>query len=99
MSTGYALIEEYIGVGKANAVPRKTLCEMTNMNDREMREAIEAAKHAGIPICSDSAGKGYYIVETVEEAKEYLRREEGRAKAIFHGCQPVREFLKSQEAL
>lgn len=86
-------IIELIPVGAQNAVSRKTLCYITGQNDRTVRKMIAAARREHC-ICNSQDGAGYYIPETVQEAKEYLLQETHRLKSIGWSLKGARDFIR-----
>ena len=89
-------IIELLKEGKENAVTRETLCAMTGMNDRTIRNEIERLRREYV-ILNDQDGKGYYLSKNEKEVRRYVRQEEARAKAIFYRLRPARELLKSEK--
>lgn len=89
----------YIPYGKEKAISRQMLCELTKLNDRDMRTEIAKARRIN-PILNAQDGKGYYqpLPEEIEEAKDFLRQESDRAKSIFYSLYSVRNWIKEKEA-
>lgn len=71
-------IEEYIPIGKDNAVSRQALCIRTGLADRENRNLIQEARDRGVPIAVGADG-GYYIADTAAEVKRIQRDYRSRA--------------------
>lgn len=57
------MIENYIPLGRENAISRKSLCTCTGLTDRVVREYISEARARGQAIVGDPNG-GYYMAET-----------------------------------
>lgn len=53
-------IEEYIPVGRENAISRKQLASATGLDDREVRHLIEQARER-VAIVNLQDGRGYFI--------------------------------------
>ena len=89
-------ILEYIPYGKENAITRTTLCMITGLNDRSMRESINRARKRAVVI-NLSDGSGYYrpTDNEVTEVIRFKKQEESRAKDVFSNLQPVRKFLQN----
>lgn len=91
------MITDYIGTGKANAVTRSTLCAMTGMDDRSVREAIEHARHEGAIIINTGNGCGYYIADKLNDRAEIEHQRNvilSRVKAQLHYVKFYSEALK-----
>ena len=63
----YINIEEYIPKGRDNAISRGRLMTVTGYGDRQNRRFIAEARLRGVPIVSNSHGKGYFIAEKDED--------------------------------
>lgn len=92
-------IIEYIPEGFENAISRKSLCNITGLNDRAVRMLIEEARRYTI-IISNNDGSGYWIYpeKPTEQEKQllnrYVKQQESRAKSIFYALYPARKLLK-----
>ncbi len=71
----------YIKAGRANAVTRAQLVNLTGLSDRKVRKKIEHYRNYGIPIMSASDGKGYWLATTTVEIERFLREADNRARA------------------
>lgn len=89
-------IENYFQKGPENALSRKTLCELTGLDDRTVRMAIAEARERGIFILTDEDGFGYYISEDVADVKRQYMRDMARIKAISKRTKHLRRFLKEK---
>ncbi len=58
------MIEEHMSYGADKPKTREQLSRETGCTDREVRQAILAARNRGVPIVSTSGGSGYYIAKT-----------------------------------
>lgn len=91
-------ILDYIPNGKDNAISRLTLCQMTGLSDRKLREAI-ASERLSTPILNISDGSGYYrpLLTEKEEVKRYIDQEYSRLKSIARGLYVAKAFYEDLE--
>jgi hypothetical protein len=65
-------------IGKRNAVSKEFIAltlfqKYTPTTDRQIREAVETLHEVyGLPVCTNSGTKGYYMPKDREELNEYL---------------------------
>lgn len=92
---GVLNIVDFIPDGLENAISQKQLCDMTHMNDREVRQAIENARRQDAPICSScrSDSSGYYMPRTKQEANIYLKMQEHRIRSATQAMKPVQDAI------
>ena len=83
--------------GKANAISRKELSNALCLPDRTVRALIEDARAAGVLICNDQDGRGYYLAETKDEIERQFRRDKARAMSLLVRMKPFREALTVME--
>lgn len=90
------MIEDYIPIGQANAIPLKKLCELTGLDSREVREKISLAKRKTC-IINLQDGKGYFIPSENETplAERYIKQEMARSKSIEEALKSAKEFVKN----
>lgn len=69
----------FIPVGKENAISRQALSELTCLNDRANRQAIEDARRNGIKVISRSSSRGYYIADNDTDWLDFLNEHRRRA--------------------
>lgn len=89
-------IEQFIPVGKENAISRERLCQIYGKPDRATRKAIEDARKAGALILNLQDGAGYYRVgpgDLDDLARQY-RQDTARAMAILNRRKKTRRILK-----
>jgi biotin operon repressor len=67
------LMLDLIPTGHEKAISRSALVQATGKTDRMVREQIENLRKEGIPICSTSHSKGYFLPQTEEEFKRFIR--------------------------
>lgn len=89
----YKQILLIIGKGKEQGIHLKELCKFTGTEERAARKAIEAIRRKGVVICS-TALDGYFLPETIEELKQYLRQEEHRGRSTFFTIKSARKLLQ-----
>lgn len=81
-------IADYLGTGKAHAVPLETLRFLTRQPGRTVRKMIAAERIAGSPILSDSSS-GYYLAGSEAERAQFVRSMRHRAGEILKAAQAV----------
>lgn len=90
-------IEFALKTGKVNAISRKSLANSLGLPDRTVRALIEDARAAGMLICNDQDGHGYYIAETKDEIQQQFNRDYARAMSLLVRMKPFREALTVME--
>lgn len=88
-------ITNFIPTGRENAVTRETLCTLTGLSDRKVRELIEQARRAGAIIINRQDGKGYYISDDPEDWEQQYRQDTSRALSILARRKAIRQRLKA----
>ena len=89
-------IEQYIPFGEENAISRKRLAQITELNDRKLREAISRARRDTV-ILNLSNGQGYFRpIEGKEDdlVVRYYKQEESRLKRIGWSLLATRRRVK-----
>ena len=94
-------IRDLIPYGRENAVTRQTLCVLTGLNDRVIRNEITKLRR-NIPILNLQDGSGYYMPRCDNESemcelKRFINQESKRARSIFYSLKGAKEFLKENE--
>ncbi len=84
-----------IGEGESEAVSLRSLSILSGEEERHLRKEIEEYRRAGIPVLSGM--NGYYFPETAEEIREYIRKEEKRARSIFYTLRGAKKALSAFE--
>lgn len=93
MNKRYAIQQYYVNQspvlhvlrhGQKHALSRNALTELTGLDDRTVRREIETLRTKGIPICSNSQNKGYFLAETPEEVKHYVAETRHRAMKLLN---------------
>ena len=84
-----------IGEGKENGTSLRALCSLSCLPEREIRHLIEHMRRVGVPVLSGMSG--YYFPETSEEIREYIRKEEKRARSIFYTLRGAKQALSAYE--
>lgn len=80
--------------GRGNAVSRRSLAILMGTSDRQIRKMIERVGAAGIIICNEQRGGGYYIAEDLDEIERQYRQELNRMKSMYKRTLPLRRALK-----
>jgi len=88
----YFKIENYIPVGRENAVSRIRLSEITGLSDRGNRREIEQARCRGVIIINLQDGVGYYRSDDVDEMHKQYKQNENRAMSVL----VQQKFLRSR---
>ena len=88
---------EILSKGKHNGISAPVLAEMMGLKStRALRADIARARAEGQLICS-STKYGYYLPETREEIKEFIRTMEGHAKGVFKALRSARAALQQMD--
>jgi len=85
-------ILDRIPYGSQNAVSMRDLARGLGEDPRQIRHRIEQARIAGNIIAGTDAG--IFIPTTVEELREYVRRNEQRVKTSCVALAPAKRLLK-----
>lgn len=94
------MITDYIPTGHRHIISRKTLCQLTGLSDRQVRESIAQARR-NTPIINLQDGDGYFIPDPsdngdMELLRRYVRQEEARLKSIGWSLKAARKMLKGE---
>ena len=81
--------------GKDHAISLNSLAAGLNMNERDVRRAIESARANGIVILNDYNGRGYYRSDDIDEIDAAYWREKRRMKHMYQATLPMRKILKA----
>jgi len=73
-----------LGTGERNKISRTELANLLGVCDRVARERVEEAQLLGVPIVNLT--NGYFLSESMEELKQYTRRERHRESTIDKKC-------------
>lgn len=90
------MVSDLLLRGKRNAVSTAFLCRRLNICDRELRRRIQKERSEGVCILASYSG-GYFLPESAEETKEYIRITNKKAISTLHGLRSAREFLGELE--
>jgi hypothetical protein len=88
-------------VGKAARIEREFLVAMVYgdasgpVADRRVRESIERLRERHVILSSSGCG-GYWLPESQEEAQEFIREMENRARKELHTVSQMRKLLWRQ---
>ena len=86
-------ILDFIPKGKENAINKETLCNLTGLNERDVRSAIKRAVECGEPVLSSSGHKGYWYSEDIDEIEEFIRENDHRSNAITKTTAKLKKHL------
>lgn len=87
-------IENYIPVGRENAIRRDALCTITGLPDRENRRWIREARRRGVPICRGSKG-GYFVAADDAELNALLSDMYARATDLMDTARQLQRLHRS----
>ena len=79
--SGQLHIADYLSRGRENAITRRELERLTNLDGRSVRLLIERERRAGTPICSDNQN-GYYLPCCKSEKDAFVASMRHRAREI-----------------
>ena len=93
------MIEQFLKVGKRNAISSKTLADLTGCKSiRELQEAIAQERAAGEVILSTCEnGGGYFLPENEVEVRAFVRTLESRGKNTLAALKSAKAYLKHCE--
>ena len=90
-------ILQYIPHGRENAISRRELCRITGLDDRVVRQEIKRlVRDKGIPILSSSAARGYWISESFDEMRAYVRENDTREATLRRNVDPIRQIIEHE---
>lgn len=79
-----------VAIGKDKAVMRDSLLEISrgmpmlrNVDDRQVRAAIEQLREEGFPICNMEGGDGYFTASDMKEYQDFRKKYGSHAITIF----------------
>lgn len=84
---------ETFAKGKDGARTRKTLCNVFQMNDRQVRRMIGRLKDDGLVIVNDRDGEGYYVTDDLDEIQREYRAVTSMAMALLKRRTNIRNIL------
>ena len=82
--------------GRENAISMRDLARGLGETDRQIRHRIERARIAGNIIAGTN--EGIFIPVTVEELREYVKRNNNRVKTSCVALAPAKKLLKEVTA-
>ena len=80
--SGQLNIADYLSRDRENAITRRELERLTNLDGRSVRLLIERERRAGTPILADNAN-GYFLPATDDERAACVRSLRHRAREIL----------------
>ena len=91
-------IINFIPYGRAHAVSRQELTNVTGYNDRKVRKMISEARKEHV-ILSLENGSGYYqpTADDYPELRKFINREESRAKSVFVALKKAKALCEDHE--
>ena len=95
------LTREHIPVGRDNAVTRQRLCDITGLNDREVRRQIsELRAHddaSNLVIVSVSNGRGYFRSNNPDDIRHFIAEMQKRNRMVYQAIKIAKRTLKRIE--
>lgn len=91
-------IEDYIPVGKENAISRYELERMTGLPDRINRRLILKARKKIVPIIASEKG-GYYITYDISEIEAFLKTIDSRIDSMVFTYLPLRRMVQMSKGV
>ena len=81
-------------VGRENVISRKALAGLTGLSDRGVRKQIENERRQSMPILSSTQSRGYYLLDSKVDLKEYLAEQESRMASIRLSYLPMKRVYE-----
>lgn len=89
-------ILECLQRGKENAVSLEYIAIVTGMNAREVRNEISRITSTGEEcICNAGRGKGYFLADSIEEAKSYLKYNSHYLKSFAEKDRGIKKYIEN----
>jgi len=82
-----------LGLGADNARSISQIADSYGVSRREVEQALEDARRAGVPLVAGA--RGVYIATDVRELIEYERRLRERVRSQMHGIRGVRKAIRA----
>jgi chromosome segregation and condensation protein ScpB len=95
------LTREHIPVGRDNAVTRQRLCDITGLNDREVRRQISELRakddDSNLVIVSVSNGRGYFRSNNPDDIRHFIAEMQKRNRMVYQAIKIAKRTLKRIE--
>lgn len=95
------LTREHIPVGRDNAVTRQRLCDITGLNDREVRRQISELRakddDSNLVIVSVSNGRGYFRSDNPDDIRHFIAEMQKRNRMVYQAIKIAKRTLKRIE--
>lgn len=92
------LTREHIPVGRDNAVTRQRLCDITGLNDREVRRQISELRakddDSNLVIVSVSNGRGYFRSDNPDDIRHFIAEMQKRNRMVYQAIKIAKRTLK-----
>lgn len=90
-------IYDLLDLGKENKKTTRELMQLTNLDERALREAVRRERIAGkLIVSTKDSGGGYYIPKNPGELSEFLATMEKEAKSIFVMMKTARKEVRKE---
>jgi hypothetical protein len=93
---GLQVILQCVPVGSKNGITKDELCQMLNMDERDIRRLIHKTRRY-MPILNMQNGKGYFIPDAEDKpiVEKWLDQESKRARSTFWSLMGAKKYLKT----
>ena len=83
------MISEILQPGAENALSGREICKLLHITARDLTQAVERERRAGIPICASTGRRpGYYLAADRHEMDRYCR-------SLFHRAGEIHKTRKA----
>lgn len=97
LSEAHERLWNIIPYGKKNAMTRSHLTVLMSISDRKVRTMIHDLREAGMVICSDTQGKGYWKPTKRSEVEEFIDQMNSYGRNCFAAAKSARKYMQDHE--
>lgn len=94
-----AVLARIVARSLDNPISRAELAQETTLSDREVRRIIRTLRESGIRIAGTSKSKGYYLIRTESEYKDFRRDYLAKATSIYKAIMAMDEATEGRVEL
>lgn len=98
------MIHEILNRGAENAINGRDICDLLDINRRDLQAAVNRERRAGQPICASTGSgnriAGYYLAANKEEMQSYcnsLQHRAGEIHRVRKACLSLMDTLPERE--
>ena len=92
------LIEDFISDNPENAITARRLAEIIGGSVRDVMQAIQDRRRAGVPIIGErGANPGFYLTSDSAQIENYCRRLKHEAREIERTADAVAAWIEDQK--